>query len=290
MMNACLPCFTKVHPLKSVMIFSFLGPAFLLGSCTSPPAVSQGSDQAAAGSITLNVFAAASLTAAFTDIAEAFEAQYPPVSVVLNFAGSQELAQQINSGAPADVFASANARQMKMVIDGGSLISGSQQAFVQNRLVVIVPSDNPAGLKTFYDLSRPGLKLILASKDVPVGTYSLQILEKASQDSAYGNTFRENVNRNVVSYENNVKAVLAKIALGEGDAGIVYSSDVTGDNASQVVKIDIPDPMNVIAKYPIAVLKDSRQADLAAAFEAYVLSPDGQEVLAKFGFIPIGEK
>jgi molybdate transport system substrate-binding protein len=206
--------------------------------------------------------------------------------VVFNFAGSQDLAQQINSGAPADVFASANASQMQVAIQGGRVISGSQQTFVQNRLMMIVPSDNPAGLKTFKDLAKPGLKIVLAAKDVPVGTYSLQSLEKASLDPQYGNQFRDAVLKNVVSYENNVKSVLAKIALGEGDAGIVYSSDVSGENASKVIKIDVPDSLNVIAKYPIAVLKDSRQTDLADAFEAYVLSPDGQAALAKYGFIP----
>jgi molybdate transport system substrate-binding protein len=262
----------------------------LLGACTPQTPVPQGEKQSPPGKGTLNVFAAASLTEAFTQIGKAFEEQHPGVSVVFNFAGSQDLAQQINSGAPADVFASANANQMQVAIDGGRIISGSQQSFVQNRLVMIVPADNPAGLQTFKDLAKPGLKVILAARDVPVGTYTLQLLDKASQDPTYGSAFQVNVLKNVVSYENNVKSVLAKIALGEGDAGIVYSSDVTGENGSQVTKIDIPDPLNVIAKYPIAVLKDSRHADLAKAFMASVLSQEGQAALAKFGFFPIGEK
>jgi molybdate transport system substrate-binding protein len=272
--------------LEKYWIFPFMALALLLGSCTSKPAGSQETGQPKAGSMTLNVFAAASLTEAFTQIGKSFKAQHPNVSVVFNFAGSQDLAQQINSGAPADVFASANTNQMQVAIEGGRIISGSQQTFVQNRLMLIVPSDNPARLKTFDDLAKPGLKIVLAAKDVPVGMYSLQTLDKASQDPEYGNMFKDKVFKNVVSYENNVKSVLAKIALGEGDAGIVYSSDVSGENAGKVVKIDIPDSLNVIAKYPIAVLKDSRQADLANAFEAYVLSPDGQAVLAKYGFIP----
>jgi molybdate transport system substrate-binding protein len=272
--------------IKKVVFYSFLGLAFILGSCTTKAAVFQQGRQPPAESVTLNVFAAASLTESFTQISKNFEAQHPNVSVVLNFAGSQDLAQQINSGAPADIFASANAIQMQVAIDGGRIISGSQQTFVQNRLVMITPSDNPAGLRTFKDLAKPGLKLVLASQDVPVGKYSLQILDKADQDPGYGNMFKSDVLKNVVSYENNVKSVLAKIALGEGDAGIVYSSDVTGENGNKVIETDIPDNLNVIAKYPIALLKDSRQADLAKAFVDYVLSPEGQAVLSKYGFIP----
>ncbi len=272
--------------IKKFVFYSFLGLALVLGSCTTKAAVLQQGKQPQTGSDTLNVFAAASLTESFSQITKNFEGQHPNVSVVLNFAGSQDLAQQINSGAPADIFASANALQMQVAIEGGRIISGSQQTFVQNRLVMIAPSDNPASLRTFKDLAKPGLKLVLAAKDVPVGKYSLQVLDKADQDPDYGNTFRGDVLKNAVSYENNVKAVLAKIALGEGDAGIVYSSDVTGENGNKVVKIDIPDNLNVIAKYPIALLKDSRQADLAKAFVDYVLSPEGQSVLSKYGFIP----
>ena len=237
--------------------------------------------------VDLIVFAAASLTAAFEEIGQSFEAAHPGVTVVLNFAGSQQLAQQINEGAPADVFASANNSQMKVVIDAGEVITGSQRTFARNLLVMIYPRDNPAGLIELKDLARPGLKLVLAAEEVPVGKYSLDFLDKAIADPVFGAVYKENVLKNVVSYEDNVKAVLTKVALGEADAGIVYSSDVIGEDAEKVGQIDIPDALNVIASYPIAPVKESEQPDLAQAFIELVLSPGGQAILAKYGFIPL---
>ena len=134
------------------------------------------------------------------------------------------------------------------------------------------------------DLAKPGLKIVLADASVPVGGYALTVLEKMNAD--FSATFSQTVLSNVVSYENDVKQVVAKIQLGEGDAGIVYSSDVTPGAATKVTKIDIPDKYNVLATYPIAVLKSAPQADLAAKFMAYVLSADGQAILQKWGFVP----
>ena len=182
------------------------------------------------------VFAAASLTEPFGEIGKSFEAAHPGVTVVYNFAGSQQLAQQINAGAPADVFASANKKQMGATIDAGSVISGTQQIFARNRLVVIYPKDNPAGLKDLNDLANPGLKLVLAAKEVPVGQYTLDFLDKAAADPALGTTFKDAVLKNVVSYEDNVKNVLTKVALGEADAGIVYLSDISGADAARWVR------------------------------------------------------
>jgi molybdate transport system substrate-binding protein len=235
----------------------------------------------------MNVFAAASLTGAFGEIGQLFEVDHPGVTAVFNFAGSQQLAQQINEGAPADVFASANNEQMNVVIEQGEIVSGTQQIFAKNRLVVVFPTDNPAGLKELKDLGNPDLKLVLAAQEVPVGQYSLDFLEKAVADPAFSATFKDDVLKNVVSYEDNVKAVLTKVALGEADAGIIYTSDVTGEEADKVSHLDIPDELNVIASYPIAPVKDTKNPKLAQAFIDFVLSQDGQEILAKYGFIPV---
>jgi molybdate transport system substrate-binding protein len=237
---------------------------------------------AASGDLT--VFAAASLTESFTELAQRFESQHPGTKVVLNFAGSQQLSTQLGEGAPADVFASANTKEMTTAIQAGRVVDGSQQVFAYNRLVAIYPNDNPAGLTSLQDLAKPGVKLILAAEEVPVGKYSLEFLDKASQDPAFGNTFKDDVLKNVVSYEQTVKAVLTKVVLGEGDGGIVYRTDVSQDNAGKVGQIDIPDALNSIGTYPIAPIADAGQPELAAAFIWLVLSPEGQEILGKYGF------
>lgn len=237
--------------------------------------------------ITLTVFAAASLTDAFDEIKGKFEAANPGVTVAYNFAGSNALAQQLGEGAPADVFASANKKQMDVAIEAGRVVTGTTQVFVKNRLVVIVPKENPAAVEALQDLAKTGLKLILAAKDVPVGQYSLDFLDKAAADVAFGAAFKDAVLANVVSYEDNVRSVLTKVALGEGDAGIVYTSDISGDAAQDVVSIEIPDALNTIAQYPIGAVKDSANADMAQAFIAYVLSAEGQAILERYGFIPV---
>ena len=237
--------------------------------------------------ITLNVFAAASLTEAFTDIGAQFEALHPGVTIVFNFAGSTQLAQQITEWAPVDVFASANKKQMDVATESGRITAETGQVFVNNRLVVIYPKDNPSGVSTLQDLRKPGLRIILAAAEVPVGQYALDFLDKAIQDPSFPAPFKDEVLANVVSYEDNVKAVLAKVALGEADAGIVYTSDISGENGVQVANIEIPDNLNVIATYPIAPVSDSLYPDLASEFIAYVLSSDGQAILAEYGFIPV---
>ncbi|GAB4580470.1 MAG: molybdate ABC transporter substrate-binding protein [Anaerolineales bacterium] len=261
----------------------------LLIGCTSaaPPAAEP--TEAPGASVTLNIFAAASLTESFTELGKQFEAQHPGTTLVYNFASSSQLSQQIIEGASADVFASANETQMNKVVEGGRITAGSPHIFVTNRLVVIYPAGNPAGLMTLQDLTKPGLRLVFAAEEVPVGQYSLEFLDKALLDPAYSPTFKEEVLGNVVSYEQDVKSVLAKVILGEADAGIVYSSDVTGENASNVGNIAIPDALNVIATYPIASVANSAHADLANAFVAFVLSPEGQKILAENGFIPVVE-
>lgn len=234
----------------------------------------------------LVVFAAASLTDAFTEIGAAFEAENPNVRVLFSFGGSSDLALQLNEGAPADVFASANEAQMTVARDGGR-IAGEPQTFAQNRLVLIVPADNPAEIRSLRDLANDGVKLIIAAPNVPVRTYTDSLLERLAADVTYGEAYRTAVMGNVVSEEQNVRQVSAKIALGEGDAGIVYISDVTPDIAAEVQTITIPDDLNTIASYPIAVTNDSANPDLAQAFVDYVLSDAGQDTLAAWNFVSI---
>jgi molybdate transport system substrate-binding protein len=235
---------------------------------------------------TLTVLAAASLTESFTELGKLFETQNPGVTVTFNFAGSQQLAQQLGEGADADVFASASKKYMDAAIESKSVIADDAKTFAKNRLVVIFPKDNPAGLMELKDLTKTGVKLDLADKVVPVGQYSLDFLDKAVKDPGFGPQFKDNVIKNVVSYEDNVKTLLNKIVLGEADAGIVYITDITPEAAKKVGTIEIPDSLNTIASYPIAPISDSKNPELAKAFVALILSPDGQAIMAKYGFIP----
>jgi molybdate transport system substrate-binding protein len=232
---------------------------------------------------TLTVFAASSLTNAFTEIGRNFEIAHPGVMVALNFAGSQALRTQIEQGAAADVFASANQKEMDTLSTNNLVAADSSQIFLTNSLVVILPANNPANLHTLEDLSRPGIKLILAAGEVPAGKYARQVLENLN--TLYGAGYMDSVMTNVVSNEDNVRQVVTKVQLGEADAGIVYVSDAVA--APDLLTIEIPAEYNVIAQYPVAVLTNTSQKNLAAEFIAYVLSSDGQAVLAGWGFSPI---
>jgi molybdate transport system substrate-binding protein len=262
----------------------------LLSACTpmTSTVASTGPTQAPApaSAKTLTVMAAASLTESFTELGKLFETQNPGVKVIFSFAGSQQLAQQLDQGAAADVFASASKKYMDAAVKSNRINDGDAKTFVKNRLVVIFPKDNPAGITTLKDLAKPGLKLDLAAQAVPVGQYSLDFLDKAVNDPGFDAQYKDNVLKNVVSYEENVKAVVNKVSLGEADAGIVYVTDITRDASAKVGTLDIPDALNTIATYPIAPISDSKNPDLAKAFVALVLSPDGQAVLAKYGFLP----
>ncbi len=232
----------------------------------------------------LTVFAAASLKEAFTQIGSDFAATQPGSQVAFSFAGSQQLATQLGQGAPADVFASASGSQMAAAIKSGRVVSGTQQTFTRNRLIIILPRDNPAAVKQIADLARPGLQLVLADSSVPAGQYARQFLAKASSDPALGADFQRKVLANVLSNEQDVKAVYTKVSSGEAQAGIVYVSDAVAGGAGKVAQVEIADRYNVVASYPIAAVSDSKQASLAQAFIAYTLSPAGQAVLQKYGF------
>lgn len=231
---------------------------------------------------TIVIFAAASLTDAFTEIGKAFDAAHPGVTTTFNFAGSQALRTQIEEGAPADIFAPANSKEMDALVTDGFIAKDAPQIFLTNKLLVIVPANNPAALEKIEDLAKPELKLVLAAEEVPVGKYARQAL--TIMDAAFGNDFKNKALANVVSNEDNVRQVVSKVQLGEADAGMVYASDAVA--APDLKSIAIPAELNVVAEYPIAPLIQSANPDLAAKFIEYALSADGQAILAKWGFSP----
>jgi molybdate transport system substrate-binding protein len=233
----------------------------------------------------LHVFAAASLSDAFGEIASDFERAHAGVRVQLNLAGSQQLAAQIEQGAAADVFASADTRWIDY-LDQRSLLQGRALVFARNRLVVIVPRANPARISRLQDLARSGVKLVLAADAVPAGKYSREALDRMAQSPGFDPGFARAVLANVVSEEENVKGVVSKVQLGEADAGMCYRSDVTSQAARAVKVLAIPDTVNVLATYPIAVLRGAQQGDLAREFVTLVTSARGQHALQRHNLIP----
>jgi molybdate transport system substrate-binding protein len=232
----------------------------------------------------LTVFAAASLSDAFNEVADSLRRRDPELRIDFNFAGSQVLVLQIGQGAAADVFASADDRWMQVARDSG-LIDGAPQTFVRNRLVVIVPQGNPARIGKLQDLARSGVKLVLAADQVPAGRYARDAIVRLARVPGYAPDYPQRVLANVVSYEENVRGVSTKVQLGEADAGVVYASDVTPAVARDVRRLDLPDAANVIARYPIAVVRRAANARTARAFIEFLLSPSGQAVLTKNGFL-----
>ena len=229
---------------------------------------------------TVRVFAAASLMEAFRDVAALYEQQHAGDAIELNFAGSQVLRTQIEQGAAADVFASADLAHADALKAAGLL--GPHDVFARNRLVVVVPAGSPR-VKGLQDVARPGVKVLVAGPTVPVGRYTTQALAKLAAAGLYGDDFQARVQANVVSQETNVRAVLSKVALGEADAGFVYATDAT-TAAQRVQVIDIPERYNVVAEYPIGVVTKSAAASQAKAFVDLVLGPEGQAILHKYGF------
>lgn len=242
----------------------------------------EGTPGALSGGIT--VFAASSLTAAFEDAGAAFGAAHPGTSVTFNFAGSPALRAQLDQGAAADVLATADETNMRAALEA-KLVADAGRVFARNRLVIAVPASNPAGIASPADLARGGVKLVLAAEGVPVGDYARESLARMEADPAYGAGFRGRALANVRSNEPNVKAVIAKVQLGEADAGIVYQTDVTDEVRDAVKTIEIPDAFNVIAAYPVAVTAHARRVDVARAFIEYLLSSEGQAILKDHGFL-----
>lgn len=234
---------------------------------------------------TLTIFAAASLTDAFAAMATAFQAEHPEVEIVFNFAGSQTLRLQIEQGAQADVLASANLEHIA-TLQAAKLV-GSPVLFARNQLVVILPQANPGRIETLAALAKPALKLVLAGPEVPVGRYARQALANLNKHPELSPDFSSQVLANLVSEEENVRGVVAKVQLGEADAGIVYSSDVAVTNTSIIKTLAIPPEFNVVADYPIALVSESDEAEIGQAFIDFILSAPGQAILVEYGFQPL---
>jgi molybdate transport system substrate-binding protein len=233
----------------------------------------------------LTVFAAASLTDAFAELGALFQREHPGITVRFNFAGSQQLAAQLEHGASADVFASADQRWMAQVQHLG-LAAGQPVVFAHNRLVVVLPAENPARIERLEDLAQPGLKLVLAAEAVPAGRYSREVLRNLSRRPGFGSDFARRVLANVVSEEENVKGVVAKVQLGEADAGVAYRSDVTPRIAAKFRVLDIPAAANIVASYPIVALAASGAPGAARAFVELVRGAEGRATLARHGLTP----
>jgi molybdate transport system substrate-binding protein len=246
-------------------------------------APSEGARSRPSGGEQITVFAAASLIDAFTEVGASFEASHPGAKVAFSFAGSQNLRTQLEQGAQADVFASADAEQVEALVQARLIGPGTATSFIQNGLVIVVPLDNPAGIRSPQDIAMPGIKLVIAAEEVPAGRYTRTALANLAQ--AYGQPFLGAALDNVVSQEDNVRQVFAKVQLGEADAGIVYVSDAHA--AEGIQRIMIPADANVRADYLIAPLTASHDLALANGFIELLLSAEGQAVLAKWGFTPL---
>ncbi len=242
----------------------------MVGGCAS--------DAPKGGSEEVTVFAAASLQDAFGELAKGMQ-----VVPTYNFAGSQSLAAQLSQGARADVYASADDKNMQSAIEAGSVVSDTQQVFATNRLVVVTAPGSH--ISSLSDLAKPGVKLVLAGPSVPAGNYSLQALGKLAASGEYGGDFADRVQANVVSRENNVRQALAKVELGEADGGIVYGTDAKS-SGKPIGTIEIPDKYNVAARYYIAPVKGASHPEAADKFIRYVLSEAGQKILSRYGFGP----
>jgi molybdate transport system substrate-binding protein len=230
------------------------------------------------------VFAASSLTDVFQDMVADFGTANPEAKLTFNFGASSQLATQLGQGASADDFASADTVQMDAARKAGA-ITGDNLIFARNRLVLITPKDNPEQITSVKDLAKDGVKFVTAAPSVPIGTYTMQMLDKAVADPSYGADFKDKVIANTVSQEDNVRQVVSKVQLGEADAAVVYSTDPTPQVRDQLQLIQIPDALQTLATYPIAVAKGNNAAG-GAAFAAYVVGLAGQAILAKWGFLP----
>lgn len=232
--------------------------------------------------VELTVFAAASLRTAFTRLAPAFEAAHPGVRLVFSFDASSTLRTQIEQGAPADVLASADERNPRALVDAG-LAAGPPATFTGNELAVIVAPRNPANVATPADLARPGVRIVAAGDDVPITTYAKQLLANLALQPGYPPDYAARVAANVVSREDNVRSVLTKIELGEGDAGIVYATDARA--SGRVDTIPIPEGANVVATYAAVAIRASTHPAEAKAFVDFLGSPVAQAVLESLGFV-----
>ena len=246
----------------------------------TPPPSSASGDSAPAN---LTIYGAASLKGALDKAKAAYEAAHAGTTLTISTDSSSALETQIEQGAPADVFLSADTTNPKKLVDKG-LANGAAVTFAGNKLTIIVPTANTAQIASPADLARTGIKVVAAGDEVPITKYAKQLIDNLAKESGYPADFAAKVATNVVSKEDNVKAVVAKIELGEGDAAIVYVTDAKA--STKVIPVDVPPTANVPATYAGVVVKASKNAAAAQAFLDWFAGPDGQAILASFGFLP----
>ena len=231
----------------------------------------------------LTIFAAASLAKALDEAKVAYETANPGSTLTISTDSSAALETQIEQGAPADVFLAADTTNPKKLIDGG-FADGEAISFAGNKLTVITPQDDPAGLETPLDLANPGVKVVAAGDEVPITKYATQLVENLAKEPGAPADFAGSYAANIVSKEDNVAAVRTKIEAGEGDAAIVYVTDAAASD--KVATIEVPDSANVPATYAGVVVKASSNLDAAHAFLDWFAGPEGQAILKGFGFLP----
>jgi len=279
------PAAPRSHPLAAAAVA--LGVALLVGGCSGEePPPQQAPQGPNASPTTLTVYAASSLKASLTELTHLWEDDsivHGGSTLAISTDSSAALETKIEQGAPADVFLSADTSNPKKLVDKG-LADGGAVNFAGNVLTIIVPTANPAGISSPADLAKSGLKVIAAGDDVPITKYATQAVANLAKLSGYPTDFVARYTANIASKEDNVKAVVTKIELGEGDAGIVYVTDAKA--STKVTPIPIPNEANVPATYAGAVVKASPNAADAHAFLDRVNGPEGQAILASFGFLP----
>ena len=244
-----------------------------------------GGGSPSAGTVDLEVYAAASLKPAMAKVKTAYEAANPGVMVIVSTDSSAALATKIEQGAPADVLLAADTANPQRLVDGG-LASGGVTPFAGNVLTIVVPADNPAGIRTPADLARPGVRIVAAGDAVPVTGYATRLVDNLAGESGYPADFAAAYEANIVSEEDNVSGIVTKLELGEGDAGIVYVTDAA--SSGSVARIDVPAHANVQATYGGIVLNASPDQEAAAAFLAWLAGSHGRAVLAELGFTAPG--
>jgi molybdate transport system substrate-binding protein len=256
-------------------------PATSTAASAAPGTASSAATSAAPAALT--IYGAASLKGVLDKVKAAFETANVGTALTISTDSSATLETQIEQGAPADVFLSADTSNPKKLVDKG-LADGAAVTFAGNKLTIIVPTANPAGIKTPADLAKTGIKVIAAGDEVPITKYATQLVANLAKESGYPADFAAKYTANIASKEDNVKAVVAKIELGEGDAGIVYVTDAKA--SIKVAAVDVPDTANVAATYSGVVVKASKNAAAAQAFLTWFAGPDGQAILSTFGFLP----
>jgi molybdate transport system substrate-binding protein len=257
--------------------------AMLVAACSSAGGAAATSAPPGGSSVALTIFAAASLKNMLAEAETAYEAANPGTDLTISTDSSAALETQIEQGAPADVFLSADTTNPQKLVDGG-FASGAAVPFAGNKLTVIVPPDNPAAIQSPADLAKPGILIIAAGDEVPITKYTTQLVENLAAEAGDPDGFAAAYAANVASKEDNVSAIVSKIELGEGDAGIVYVTDAAASD--EVTPVEIPDSANVPATYAGVVVGASPNQDAAAAFLDWLIRPDGQAIPSSFGFLP----